>query len=97
MIVERERARMRFRAATWWDLEGTFDAQGQTFGANLVTVGGTPVATGRDFTETGELTRADAVLLASPRRPAWCRPRRPDLHRAGRDREALPPLTAPRS
>ncbi len=66
MIVERERARMRFRTATWWDLEGTFDAQGQRFTANLVAVGGTPVATGRDFTETGELTRADAVLLAEP-------------------------------
>ncbi len=25
MIVERERARMRFRAAGWWDLEGTFE------------------------------------------------------------------------
>jgi DNA topoisomerase-1 len=66
MIVERERARMRFRAATWWDVEGTFDADGQIFAANLVAVGGTPVATGRDFTETGELTRADAVLLAEP-------------------------------
>ncbi len=64
MIVERERARMRFRAGTWWDLEGTFDADGQSFTANLVAVGGTPVATGRDFTETGELARADVVLLA---------------------------------
>ena len=26
MLVERERARMRFRAAGWWDLEGAFDA-----------------------------------------------------------------------
>jgi len=64
MIVERERARMKFRAATWWDLEGSFDADGQTFTANLVSVGGTAVATGRDFTETGELARADVVLLA---------------------------------
>src|ERR1700688_2716967 len=63
MIVERERARMRFRAATWWDLEGIFDADGQTFAATLVAVGGTPVATGRDFNETGELTRQDTVLL----------------------------------
>jgi DNA topoisomerase I len=66
MIVERERARMRFRAATWWDVEGTFDADGQVFGANLVAVGGTTVATGRDFTETGELARADVRLLAEP-------------------------------
>jgi DNA topoisomerase-1 len=64
MIVERERARMRFRAGTWWDLEGTFDAEGQAFTASLVAVGGTPVATGRDFSETGELARSDVVLLA---------------------------------
>jgi DNA topoisomerase-1 len=66
MIVERERARMRFRAGTWWDVEGNFDAEGQVFAANLVAVGGTPVATGRDFSETGELNRADVVLLAEP-------------------------------
>jgi DNA topoisomerase-1 len=63
MVVERERARMRFRAATWWDLEGTFDAAGQSFAATLVSVGGTAVATGRDFNETGELTRQDVVIL----------------------------------
>src|SRR5271169_4188619 len=38
MIVERERARMRFRDATWWDLEGSFDARGQGFAATLVAV-----------------------------------------------------------
>jgi len=64
MIVERERARMRFRGATWWDIEGVFDARGQGFAATLVAVGGTTVATGRDFNETGERTRADTVLLA---------------------------------
>ncbi len=66
MIVERERARMRFRAGTWWDLEGRFDSGGQIFTANLVAVGGTSVATGRDFTETGELSRTDVVLLSEP-------------------------------
>ncbi|HTZ08520.1 MAG TPA: type I DNA topoisomerase [Acidimicrobiales bacterium] len=66
MIVERERARMRFRAATWWDLEGTFEPAadaGQRFGATLVAVGGTAVATGRDFDEAGALVRADAAVL----------------------------------
>jgi len=68
MIVERERARMRFRAATWWDLEGTFEptggaGAGQRFGATLVAVGGTTVATGRDFDETGALARAEVVVL----------------------------------
>ena len=69
MIVERERARMRFRAATWWDLEGTFDAAGQSFAANLVAVGGTAVATGRDFAETGELDRDRRGAASARPRP----------------------------
>jgi DNA topoisomerase I len=64
MIVERERARMAFRAATWWDVDGTFDASGRSFGATLVAVGGTTVATGRDFSPQGELSaRGDVVVL----------------------------------
>jgi DNA topoisomerase-1 len=63
MIVERERARMKFRSATWWDLDGTFAASGQSFGANLVAVGGTPVATGRDFSETGVLVAKGQVTV----------------------------------
>ncbi|MHB8681359.1 MAG: type I DNA topoisomerase [Acidimicrobiales bacterium] len=68
MVVERERARMRFRTGTWWDLEGTFAPEGAaqqapSFGASLVSVGGRAVATGRDFSETGELNKTDVVLL----------------------------------
>ncbi|HZU79151.1 MAG TPA: type I DNA topoisomerase, partial [Acidimicrobiales bacterium] len=77
MIVERERARMRFRAGTWWDLEGTFTPSAsdrseagaaapgapQSFTAQLAAVGGKPVATGRDFDEGGRLANADVVLL----------------------------------
>ena len=72
MIVERERARMKFRSATWWDLDGTFratstDAQTQSFGANLVALGGTPVATGRDFSDTGALSaRSEVRVLGEP-------------------------------
>src|SRR6202161_871787 len=70
MIVERERARMRFRSATWWDLDGTFAAAGQSFGANLVALGGTPVATGRDFSETGVLEdKCEVKVLAEAEAP----------------------------
>jgi DNA topoisomerase-1 len=66
MIVERERARMRFRAAGWWDVEGTFvppgaESQSSTFKATLVALDGTALAAGRDFTETGAL-KADAQV-----------------------------------
>ena len=58
MVVERERARMRFRSATWWGIEGTFThaAAPPGFGATLVALGGATVATGKDFDEHGEQT-----------------------------------------
>jgi DNA topoisomerase I len=66
LLVERERARMRFRSAEYWDLEATFDTRGDEpptdFTATLVGLDGKRVATGRDFAETGELT-ADVVRL----------------------------------
>ena len=66
LLVERERARMRFRAASFWDIDGRFRAQeGSTggFGASLVALDGTRLATGRDFGEDGELSREDVVRL----------------------------------
>src|SRR5437764_724309 len=68
IVVERERKRMRFRSAEYWDIEGTFAKPGgngsgdatQPFPGRLVEVDGTRVATGRDFTEQGELSRGDA-------------------------------------
>ena len=68
MVVERERARMRFKSAEYWDVEGTFARhspaaaeQVQEFTATLVAVDDQRVATGRDFdAETG---RAPAEVL----------------------------------
>ncbi|MDX6267128.1 MAG: topoisomerase [Frankiales bacterium] len=60
VVVERERARMRFVEAAYWDIEGVFAAQGQDerLSATLVQVDGTRLATGRDFDpDTGQLTR----------------------------------------
>jgi DNA topoisomerase-1 len=59
LVVERERERMKFRAATWWDIEGTFDPE--SFSARLVSVDGKRVALGRDFGNDGELRNADAL------------------------------------
>ncbi|MCA1834122.1 MAG: type I DNA topoisomerase [Actinomycetota bacterium] len=63
VLVERERARMRFRSASYWDLEATLEATGQGFKATLVELGGTRLASGKDFNERGELVRAAAVVL----------------------------------
>src|SRR3954469_10602921 len=63
IVVERERERMRFREAEYWDIDGTFTStDASPFPARLVAVDGTRVATGRDFGETG-VARGDAVVL----------------------------------
>jgi DNA topoisomerase I len=53
LVVERERERMAFRAAEWWDMVATFDPD--SFEARLVSVDGQRVATGRDFGPDGKL------------------------------------------
>ena len=63
LLVERERARMRFRAASYWDVSGRFRAAGGGFGAMLVALDGARLATGRDFGDDGQLSRADVVRL----------------------------------
>ena len=64
LVVERERARMRFVAAAYWDLAGTFDPG--SFDARLVSLDGKRVAQGRDFAEDGQL-KADAAQLDESR------------------------------
>jgi DNA topoisomerase-1 len=71
IIVERERERMAFRAAGYWDLEGTFEKPGDAtqFTGTLVAVDGTRVAAGRDFDSVGkpqgDVTVLDAETAAS--------------------------------
>ena len=68
LVVERERERMAFRAADYWDVKATFatdDAGEPTFGARLSTLDGARVATGRDFDDRGVLTTRSAVHLDS--------------------------------
>ncbi|MGI8948603.1 MAG: type I DNA topoisomerase [Ornithinimicrobium sp.] len=60
MVVERERERMAFRSASYWDVEGDFAPNGRgqasdIFGARLTGLDGDKVATGRDFDDTGTL------------------------------------------
>ncbi len=66
LVVERERERLAFVAASYWDLTATFaesDAADATaFEARLVRLDGNRVATGRDFDDAGRL-KNDAVVL----------------------------------
>ncbi|MGW0040755.1 type I DNA topoisomerase [Rhodococcus sp. NPDC003348] len=65
VIVQRERERMAFRSAEYWDISATLDAGAdaspRTFGARLVAVDGNRVATGRDFGADGALKAANSA------------------------------------
>ncbi|PRX97887.1 type I DNA topoisomerase [Allonocardiopsis opalescens] len=66
LVVERERERIAFRSADYWDIKGQFDTgvaehDPSVFGAALVSVDGRRVAQGRDFSSVGQL-RDQAVL-----------------------------------
>ena len=62
LVVERERERIAFRAASYWDIEGLFDPG--SFIATLIAVDGARVATGKDFSQQGELVREGAAHLS---------------------------------
>jgi DNA topoisomerase I len=69
LVVERERERMAFVAADYWDVTGTFGAESGAdatqFTAKIATVDGARVATGSDFADDGTLkprSKSAAVL-----------------------------------
>jgi DNA topoisomerase-1 len=76
IIVQRERERMAFVQASYWDiaaqLDAGTDASPRQFPARLVAVDGTRVATGRDFGPDGQLKGKNvrALVEADARRLA---------------------------
>jgi DNA topoisomerase I len=75
LVVERERERIAFRSADYWDIDGEFDTGRGTHAdgdasteprmmhARLVAVDGRRVATGRDFGSDGALKTEDGSLV----------------------------------
>jgi DNA topoisomerase-1 len=65
LIVERERERMAFVSAMWWDLLAQFaKTSGEQLEATLVSVDGRKIPQGKDFdSTTGKLANQDAILL----------------------------------
>jgi DNA topoisomerase I len=73
LIVDKERERIAFRSASYWDLEAEFATADHgkerlpddptTFTATLQTVDGKRVAQGRDFSSVGQLRGEEGQLL----------------------------------
>src|SRR5690606_5073858 len=62
LIVDRERERLAFVSASYWDLVGEFTPEGATdpFTAKLARLGGKRIAQGGDFDDRGVLSKAEA-------------------------------------
>ena len=71
IVVQRERERMAFRSAEYWDISATLDAGAdatpRSFGARLVNVDGNRVAAGRDFGADGKVKSDSVTVLDEPR------------------------------
>ncbi len=65
LIVERERERIAFVDATYWDLEAVFEtAKNESLSATLATVDGRKIPTGKDFdSATGKLKNSKLLQL----------------------------------
>jgi DNA topoisomerase I len=68
IVVERERQRMAFRSAEYWDILATLAVQGRvegprSFSATLIALDGDRIATGRDFEPTtGQVRPGSGVV-----------------------------------
>ncbi|HWU32938.1 MAG TPA: type I DNA topoisomerase [Marmoricola sp.] len=71
LVVDKERERIAFRSASYWDIEGTFDAgeghDQRMFPARLHSIDGARVASGRDFGQNGTLTGKGVVHIEMAR------------------------------
>jgi DNA topoisomerase I len=64
LVVDRERERLAFRSASYWDLVATVTpgAESDRFDAKLLRVNGKRIAAGRDFDDKGAL-KSEAIAL----------------------------------
>jgi len=73
LVVARERERIAFRPAAYWDLEAIFTpvrdeaSDASSFPGRLTAVDGRRVAQGRDFSPAGELRNPDLLCLEGAR------------------------------
>lgn len=101
LLVLREQERRRFKSGAYWDLKATLAAEGETFTAGLVSLGGVRVATGKDFdNETGQVPKGRKVVLLDEARARTLADRLcgrdwrvTDLSERDQSRSPAPPFT----
>ncbi len=63
LVCERERERMAFTSASWFDVTAALEVAAGPFEATLESVNGVALATGKNFDASGALNAADVTLL----------------------------------
>jgi DNA topoisomerase-1 len=63
LLVEREKERMAFVSATWWDVDLELTKGETRFEAQIASIGGKKVARGAEFDDRGQLKAKEAVIL----------------------------------
>ena len=67
LVCERERERMAFTSASWFDVNAVLRAASATFDATVESVNGSPLATGKNFDAAGQLdAKASVQVLGEP-------------------------------
>ena len=61
LVVDREKERIAFNSASYWDIKGVFGPG--SFGAKLTSLDTQRIASGNDFGQDGNITKTDIVLL----------------------------------
>jgi DNA topoisomerase-1 len=65
LVCERERERMAFTSATWFDVTAVLSAKSASFDATLESVNGLALATGKNFDAAGQLDAKASVEVLS--------------------------------
>lgn len=63
LVVERERERMAFHPASWWNADVMLEREGTRFPAQVVALDGRGLAQGRDFGSDGKLLEGRTVVV----------------------------------
>ena len=61
LVCQRERERMAFTSATWFDVTATLDVKSATFDAVVESLNGSALATGKNFDASGQLDAKGGV------------------------------------
>src|SRR5690606_21358401 len=76
LIVDRERERILFQKASYWDLEAKLAKGNQAFQSKILSVSGKRVATGKDFDEaTGKIAAGKDVVILGEKEASALRER----------------------